>query len=98
MWKITENGSTLFVGGHGGFGTGKFNASGAFQLKVADLFLSNGWVNREKNIEPVGNFRVRNSIKKENKNGYGLIICVACQDFLLISDQWCNCWANERLF
>ena len=43
--------------------------------------MSTGWVNREKNIEPIGNFRVRNSIKKENKNGYGLIICVAMPRF-----------------
>ncbi len=72
-----SEGSKLFIGEHGGFGTGKFNGSHNFQLNCGDLFISTGWGKKTKSFLPVGNYREEKENIKYNKHGDLLLICVS---------------------
>jgi putative transferase (TIGR04331 family) len=101
---LREKNTILIVGEHGGFGTGKFNASGSFQLKCADLFLSTGWGDEKVNIKAVGNFRASEKKYNSDPNGKALLICVAMPKYsfdiraMVTSSQMLNYFEDQFEF
>lgn len=72
-----ECGARLIIGEHGGFGVGKFNGAGTFQLNCSDRFLSSGWGGENEKIFPVGNFRIAEKKQKWDRDGGLLLVTVA---------------------
>lgn len=74
--KITE-GARLVVGEHGGMGVGLFNGAHAYELMVADSYLTTGWVDLENSkVVPVGNFRTMGTAITPNRTGPAVMVCV----------------------
>lgn len=78
MEKI-ENGVRLVIGQHGGGPFHKYNGGTAFELAIADLYLSSGNENCGKNgkITDVGQLFNRLKYNKYTKKGCGLLVTVA---------------------
>ncbi|MBU6176790.1 MAG: LIC12162 family protein [Bacteroidetes bacterium] len=73
-----ENGTRLIIGEHGGMGVGLFNGCHAYELTIADSYLSSGWVDIKKNsIIPIGNLRTFGKKVFPNEDGNALLVCTS---------------------
>lgn len=69
-------GSRLVIGEHGGFGTGLFSGCHAYEVSVANLYLTNGWKSSSnRHIVPVGYFRGAKKKVNPNHTGKALLVC-----------------------
>lgn len=78
MEKI-ENGARLVIGQHGGGPLHKYNGGSAYELAIADAYLSTGSGNCRKNgkIKDIGQLFNRLKVNKYNKKGGALLVTVA---------------------
>jgi len=73
-----SRGAKLIAGEHGGLGVGRFNASHSFELSIADIYCTTGWVDKDnQKIEPIGNFRYPCLADSTNgeRLGNAIIVC-----------------------
>lgn len=102
--KIAK-GSRLVIGEHGGCGTGLFNGAHRYELSVADLYISTGWIDSQhSNIIPLGNFRIDSKKKELGRTGKALLVCGNMPRFsfdiraMMISSQVLDYFEDQFLF
>jgi len=107
IWAACKRleGAKLIIYQHGGlYGTTKFNSVEDHEIKIADEFLSWGWIDkRNNNVRPVGNYLFRDKIKHSNK-GFGLLVQQSYPRMsyvlysVVISSQWLNYHKDQIKF
>lgn len=98
------NGSRLVIGEHGGMGVGLFNGTHAYELAIADCYLSTGWRDSSNHrIVPIGQFRTQNTVQP-NLSGKALMVCGNMPRFALdirsmtLSSQMLDYFGDQFLF
>ena len=99
------HGTRLIIGEHGGFGVGLFNGAHSYEVSVADVYLSAGWSDtRNKNIVPIGNFRLAGKVLRAKPTGKALMVCVNMPRFtfdarsMAISSQILDYFEDQFIF
>ncbi|MDD5392917.1 MAG: LIC12162 family protein [Thiothrix sp.] len=102
--KISR-GARMLIGEHGGLGVGLFNGAHAYEVSVADTYLSAGWSNtRNEKILPIGNLRMAGRTIRPKPTGKALMVCVNMPRFafdirsMTLSSQILDYFEDQYVF
>ena len=98
------NGSRLVIGEQGGLGVGFFNGAHAYELAIADSYLSTGLCDSSNDrIVPIGQLRGQNTVQP-NWSGKAVIVCGSMPRFafdiryMTLSSQMLGYFDDQFLF